>query len=152
MESNYQKSSATILASQMELIETFPKNQQLSILKALINYELKGIEPDPSIFKRNKSLETFWLMSVPLIDKRVKRAENGRNGGLAKGENSKRKAKNSKPIAKNSKPIADKDKDKEKDMDKDYPSPSGETLGTSPEVEGGYEWVDASFYLRGSDE
>ncbi len=131
-----QKTSATILPSQWEIIKTLPKSQQLEVISALFEYELYGIEPNSSIFEKNKMLKTFWLMSKPLIDKRVRRAENGRKGGFAKANSSKRVANSSKVVAKwkqtSSKRVADKDKDKDMDMDKEYPYPSRISLDAYP--------------------
>lgn len=131
-----QKTSATILPSQWEIIKTLPKSQQLEVISALFEYELYGIEPKSSIFEKNKMLKTFWLMSKPLIDKRVRRAENGRKGGLANGGKSKPKANQkqneSKKKQSKSKREADKDKDKDMDMDKEYPYPSRISLDAYP--------------------
>lgn len=131
-----QKTSATILPSQWEIIKTLPKSQQLEVISALFEYELYGIEPKSSIFEKNKMLKTFWLMSKPLIDKRVRRAENGRKGGFAKAEAGKKKQTSSKAVAKrkqtSSKREADKDKDKDMDMDKEYPYPSRISLDAYP--------------------
>ena len=122
------KTSATILPSQWEIIKTLPKSQQLEVISALFEYELYGIEPESSIFEKNKMLKTFWMMSKPLIDKRIRRAENGRKGGLANGGKSKpkanRKQNGSKKKQSESKRVADKEKDKDMDMDKEYPYPS----------------------------
>lgn len=122
------KTSATILLSQWEIIKTLPKSQQLEVISALLEYELYGIEPKSSIFEKNKMLKTFWMMSKPLIDKRIRRAENGRKGGLANGGKSKPKANRKQNESKNkqskSKREADKEKDKDMDMDKEYPYPS----------------------------
>ena len=122
------KTSATILPSQWEIIKTLPKSQQLEVISALLEYELYGIEPKSSIFEKNKMLKTFWMMSKPLIDKRIRRAENGRKGGFAKAEAGKKKQTSSKTVAKrkqtSSKRVADKEKDKDMDMDKEYPYPS----------------------------
>jgi hypothetical protein len=97
---------------------------------------LYGIEPNSSIFEKNKMLKTFWLMSKPLIDKRIRRAENGRKGGLANGDKSKPKANQkqneSKKKQSKSKREADKDKDKDMDMDKEYPYPSRISLDAYP--------------------
>lgn len=131
-----QKTSATILPSQWEIIKTLPKSQQLEVISALFEYELYGIEPKSSIFEKNKMLKTFWLMSKPLIDKRIRRAENGRKGGLANGGKSKPKANQkqneSKKKQSKSKREADKDKDKDMDMDKEYPYPSRISLDAYP--------------------
>lgn len=144
-----QKTSATILPSQWEIIKTLPKSQQLEVISALFEYELYGIEPKSSIFEKNKILKTFWMMSKPLIDKRVRRAENGRKGGLANGNGNKpkanRKQNESKKKQSKSKPKADKEKDKDMDMDKEYPYPSGISLdansvGTDKEIEDDDVW------------
>jgi hypothetical protein len=131
-----QKTSATILPSQWEIIKTLPKSQQLEVISALFEYELYGIEPKSSIFEKNKMLKTFWMMSKPLIDKRIRRAENGRKGGLANGGKSKPKANQkqneSKKKQSKSKREADKDKDKDMDMDKEYPYPSRISLDAYP--------------------
>lgn len=129
-----QKTSATILPSQWEIIKTLPKSQQLEVISALFEYELYGIEPKSSIFEKNKMLKTFWLMSKPLIDKRVRRAENGRKGGLANGGKSKPKAnqKQNESKKKQSKSKREADKDKDKDMDKEYPYPSRISLDAYP--------------------
>ncbi len=126
-----QKSSATILPSQWEIIKSLPKNQQLPVITALIEYELYGIEPKLGNLKENSVLSVFWQMSKPLIEKRVRRAENGRTGGFAKAENSKRVANSSKRVANSGKKkqtLADKDKEKDKDMDKEYPYPTDTLL------------------------
>lgn len=132
MDNQAQKTSATILPSQWEIIKTLPKSQRLEVISALFEYELYGIEPKSSIFEKNKILKTFWMMSKPLIDKRVRRAENGRKGGLSSKTESKPKAnkKQNKANRKQSesKPKADKEKDKDMDMDREYPYPSGISL------------------------
>lgn len=129
-----QKTSATILPSQWEIIKTLPKTQQLEVISALFEYELYGIEPKSSIFEKNKMLKAFWMMSKPLIDKRIRRAENGRKGGLANGGKSKPKAnqKQTESKKKQSKSKREADKDKDKDMDKEYPYPSRISLDAYP--------------------
>ena len=133
-ENNFRKNSATIYSTQWEIIKTLPKNQRLVVLEMLIDYEMSGIEPDESFFKKNRTLEMFWKMSKPLIDKRVKRAESGRKGGQNSRKSgdseeknkqtvSKTKAKRKQTVSKNkqteTKPKADKDKDIDLDIDKE---------------------------------
>lgn len=119
-ENIFRKNSATIYSTQWEIIKTLPKNQKLVVLEMLIDYEMSGIEPDESFFRKNRTLEMFWKMSKPLIDKRVKRAESGRKGGLSekskKQTESKTKAKRKQT---ESKVKADKDKDIDLDIDKE---------------------------------
>ena len=136
-QNNFRKSSATIYQTQWQIIKNMPKNQKLAVLEMLIEYEMLGIEPDEAFFRKFKNLEVFWLMSKPLIDKRVKRAESGRKGGQNSRKNrdseeknkqtvSKTKANDKQTVSKNkqteSKPKADKDIDldiEEEDISKD---------------------------------
>ena len=127
------KSTAVLVPSQIEIIDTLPEDIQLRVYKALFDYELYGTDFDKELID-NPVIQALWIMSKPLIDKRVQWAENGRNGGIAKGKNSKsiakRKQTDSKLIANqkqnDSKSIADKDKDM--DMDKEYPYPTDALL------------------------
>lgn len=125
MSDKKQKRSAVIFPSQLELIKTLPKNQQLEVLYALFDYELYGNEPKDTLLNKNKFINAIWIMSKPLIEKRVKWAENGRKGGVAKGKNSKSIA-NKKQT--DSKAIGDKDKDMDMDMEYPYPSSNEESL------------------------
>lgn len=127
MENNeniFRKNSATIYSTQWEIIKTLPKNQRLVVLEMLIDYEMSGIEPDETFFCKFKSLEVFWLMSKPLIDKRVTRFENGKKGGRPKGsQKPNQNQTETKPKPKRNqtktKPKADKDKDIDLDIDKE---------------------------------
>lgn len=129
MNDKKQKRSAVIFPSQLELIQTLPKNQQLEVLYALFDYELYGKEPKASLLNKSKFINAIWITSKPLIDKRVKWAENGRKGGLAKGKNSKSKA-NRKQT--DSKRKADKDMDMDMDMEYTYPSSIEESQEAPP--------------------
>ena len=127
------KSTAVLVPSQIEIIDTLPEDIQLRVYKALFDYELYGTDFDRELLD-NPVIQALWIMSRPLIDKRIQWAENGRNGGIAKGKNSKsiakRKQTDSKLIANqkqnDSKSIADKDKDM--DMEKEYPYPTDTLL------------------------
>lgn len=129
------KATAVVVPSQIEIIDTLPKDIQLRVYKALFNYELFDIEFDKDLLK-NPVIQALWIMSKPLIDKRVAWAENGRKGGITKGKNSKSKANrkqtDSKPIANqkqiDSKQKADKDMELDMDMEMEYPYPSGGSL------------------------
>ena len=129
------KATAVIVPSQMDIIDTLPKDIQLRVYKALFNYELFGTDFDKDLLK-NPVIQALWIMSKPLIDKRIQWAENGRNGGLAKGKNSKPKANgkqiDSKSIANqkqnDSKSKADKDMELDMDMEMEYPYPSDNSL------------------------
>lgn len=132
------KSTAVLVPSQIEIIDTLPEDIQLRVYKALFDYELYGTDFDRELLD-NPVVQALWIMSRPLIDKRLQWAENGRNGGIAKGKNSKsiakRKQTDSKLIANqkqiDSKSIADKDKDMEMDMEMEYPYPSGISLNAN---------------------
>lgn len=134
------KSTAVIVPSQMEIIDTLPEDIQLKVYKALFNYELFGTDFDEELL-RNPVIQALWIMSKPLINKRIQWAENGRNGGLAKGKNSKSKANqkqtDSKPIANqkqtDSKSKADMDMEKDMDMEMEYPYLSGDIKNISPD-------------------
>jgi hypothetical protein len=115
------KATAVVVPSQIEIIDTLPKDIQLRVYKALFNYELFDIEFDKDLLK-NPVIQALWIMSKPLIDKRVSWAENGRKGGITKGKNSKSKA-NRKQT--DSKQKADKDMELDMDMEMEYPYPSG---------------------------
>lgn len=144
MKNEVKKESAVVFVSQLELIKTLPKNQQLDFLYALFDYEMYGIEPKPSLFSKNKILEAIWLMSKPLIDKRIKWVENGRKnglkGGAPVGNQNAKKSKNNQETTKKqptnnqktSKNKLYKDKDKDMDMDKEYPYPSRISLDAYP--------------------
>lgn len=123
------KTSATIFESQLDVIKTLPKSQQLEVIYALFDYEMYGIEPKSTLFSKNKIIQTFWIMTKPLIDKRLKWVENGRKGGRPKkNENqteTKRKPNHNQTKTKRK---ADKEKDMELDKEMEYPSPNGEEI------------------------
>lgn len=79
-----QKNSATIFQSQLDLIKTLTKNQQIEVIYALFDYEMYGIEPKSPLFQKNGVVKAIWIMSKPLIDKRLQWVENGRKGGRPK--------------------------------------------------------------------
>jgi hypothetical protein len=134
------KTSATIFESQLDVIKTLPKSQQLEVIYALFDYEMYGIEPKSALFSKNKIIQTFWIMTKPLIDKRLKWVENGRKGGRPKKNENQTETK-SKPNHNQTKTKrkADKEKDMELDKEMEYPSPNGEEI-TEPShtpLEGG---------------
>ena len=119
-QNNFRKSSATIYQTQWEIIKNMPKNQKLAVLEMLIEYEMLGLEPNEAFFRKFKNLEVFWLMSKPLIDKRVTRFENGKKGGRPRG--SKKPNENlteTKPKPKRNQTITKPKADKDIDLDID---------------------------------
>ena len=81
-EEKIQRTYATLLKSQVDIIRSFPEDQQLKLLWMLIDYELEGKEPDlePS-HDGLSAVQIFWMMSQPLADSRTRKALNGRKGG-----------------------------------------------------------------------
>lgn len=137
MNQDNQKSTASIVPSQLKIIRTLPEELQLKVYDALFDYEFYSKEFDETLLE-NKVVEALWIMSKPLIDKRIVWAKNGQNGGLARGKNSKsianKKQTNSKLKANqkqtDTKPIGDMDKDMDKE--RKYPYPSGGSLKVPP--------------------
>ena len=66
------------------MIKTLTKNQQIEVIYALFDYEMYGIEPKSPLFQKNGVVKAIWIMSKPLIDKRLQWVENGRKGGRPK--------------------------------------------------------------------
>lgn len=160
-EEKIEKKFASIYRSQVEVIRSFPKEQQLKMLWMLIDYDLDGIEPDFEDSKEEMSaMEVFWKMSQPLSDARTQKAINGKKGGIASG---KKRAEGSKPKqseakrsktkqaeANRSKGQAEKEKEKDTDKEKDtFPSRTSPSLLGEARPEGWTEdderdWIETN--------
>ena len=136
-EEKIQRTYATLLKSQVDIIRSFPEDQQLKLLWMLIDYELEGKEPDlePS-HDGLSAVQIFWMMSQPLADSRTRKALNGRKGGrpttkaeenqikTEKNQTKPKKTENNRKKPKQTEAKAEKEK--ETDMEKDTDtSPSG---------------------------
>jgi len=71
-------SSFTFFASYFDAIEFLPDEQFGQMLKAICVYALRGEEPDFD----NPTLNGFWTLIRPTLDRSVRRSEAGRIGGL----------------------------------------------------------------------
>ena len=135
-EEKIQRTYATLLKSQVDIIRSFPEDQQLKLLWMLIDYELEGKEPDlePS-HDGLSAVQIFWMMSQPLADSRTRKALNGRKGGrpTTKTEENQTKPKKTENNQKKPKQTEAKaEKEKETDMEKDTDTSPSRTSPSLP--------------------